>query len=173
MNIGAIKSLGDVAEYKRAHRKVLKGNMTITSGLFIINEKGEVLVGHPTNHDVNFYSIPKGRIEDGESYLEAGIRETYEETNLNLKPIYDSNKLISHKMMIEIYEHKKKALYPYIIYTKNNPHFDFDLVELKCDSMVEVKDGEDFPEMDEVKWMPIEEAIEKLHPTQVNVLKKI
>lgn len=173
MNLGIIKQYGLVAEFKRRNNKVLKNNIVRTAGLFIINPKDELLVGHPTNHDPNFWSVPKGRIEDGETTLEAGIRETYEETNVNLKPLYDEGILVYNEAMIEIYKHKKKALYPFIIYTEKNTEFNFESINLKCSSFVEVPGGVDFPEMDEVKWMPIEEAIEKLHLTQIKVLKNL
>ena len=62
---------------------------TIASGLFIVRKDNKVLICHPTNHPADFYSIPKGKVEDDEIFLEAAIRETYEETNLDLSETTD------------------------------------------------------------------------------------
>ena len=58
------------------------------AGGIIINNKQEVVVVNQ-NHDS--WSLPKGHIDDGETKLEAAIREIYEETGIEnpklIKPL--------------------------------------------------------------------------------------
>ena len=49
------------------------------SGGIIVNNKQEVVIVNQ-NHDS--WSLPKGHIDDGETSLEAAIREIYEETGI-------------------------------------------------------------------------------------------
>ena len=58
--------------------------MRKSSGIAIILGN-KILLCHPTNsYWKNSYSIPKGHIEDGESKLDAALRECKEETGLDI-----------------------------------------------------------------------------------------
>jgi ADP-ribose pyrophosphatase YjhB (NUDIX family) len=64
-------------------------NIIISAGLAIIQDN-KILLCHPTGSPWwNTYSIPKGVVENGESLLQAAIRETKEETgiHINIKDI--------------------------------------------------------------------------------------
>lgn len=54
-----------------------------SSGLAIVY-KGKLLLGHPTGHKEGCLSIPKGRINKGETKIEAAIRETFEEVGVKV-----------------------------------------------------------------------------------------
>ena len=56
-----------------------KINKTITAGGIIVNEYKEVVIVNQ-NHDS--WSLPKGHVEDNETFLETAKREIYEETGL-------------------------------------------------------------------------------------------
>ena len=57
----------------------------ICAGGIIINDNPEVVIVNQ-NHDS--FSLPKGHVDEGESYLDAAKREIYEETGIeNLKYI--------------------------------------------------------------------------------------
>jgi 8-oxo-dGTP pyrophosphatase MutT (NUDIX family) len=142
---------------------------TIAAGLFIVRKDGKLLVAHPTNHKPNFWSIPKGKVEDNETFLEGALRETFEETNLELS---DNNNFTIYPMQSVNYSHKKKILYPFLFLEKTNSKFKWDEVELKCNSNVPDERG-GFPEMDEFKWVTLDEARELLHNTQVACIDKI
>ncbi len=59
-------------------------NIKIAAGLVVIQDN-KILLVHPTNSLWwKTYSIPKGEVEKNEGYLEAAIRETYEETGLKI-----------------------------------------------------------------------------------------
>ena len=142
---------------------------TIASGLFIVRKDKKVLVCHPTNHPADFYSIPKGKVEDDEIFLEAAIRETYEETNLDLS---DTTDFTIYPLTSVNYKHKKKILYPFLYLENNKSSFDWDNIELKCNSNVP-EDRGGFPEMDSYLWCSLKEAKELLHYTQVSCIDKI
>lgn len=142
---------------------------TIASGLFIIRKDKKLLICHPTNHPADFYSIPKGKVEDGEIFLEAAFRETYEETNLDLN---GSTDFTIYPLSSVNYKHKKKILYPFLVLENKESKFDWSSVELKCNSNVPEERG-GFPEMDGYKWVTIDEASKVLHNTQVVCIEKI
>jgi 8-oxo-dGTP pyrophosphatase MutT (NUDIX family) len=141
------------------------------AGVFLIRKDNTILIGHPTGHNVNVWSIPKGKIESGEDYLEAALRECEEETNVELRPHFPCN---YYELEKEVYKHKKKELYPFVIFEKDID-VEFDSFELKCNSFVDIdsKYNPGLPEMDDFKWVTIEEAREILHHTQTACLDKI
>jgi ADP-ribose pyrophosphatase YjhB (NUDIX family) len=141
----------------------------IASGVFIVRKDGKLLIAHPTNHPADFWSIPKGRVDDGETFLEGAIRECKEECNVDLEDTKDFNILPIQSVN---YKTKKKILYPFLFLQKKESKLDCDKLELKCNSMVEDK-KEDFPEMDDFKWVTLDEAKDLLHETQVACLDKI
>lgn len=141
---------------------------TIAAGVFIINKNNKVLIGHPTNHKPNTWSIPKGKVESLETYLEACIRETFEETNIELSDYKD--KLI---MLDSVnYSHKKKMLIPFVLFENDCEFLDLSMITLQCNSNVPEERG-GFPEMDGYDWVTIDEARKLLHETQVACLDKV
>lgn len=61
----------------------LKAIMTdYTAGIFIINNKNEILLTHATNSAIKYWGIPKGLADVGETHLAAAIREVEEETGI-------------------------------------------------------------------------------------------
>jgi 8-oxo-dGTP pyrophosphatase MutT (NUDIX family) len=140
---------------------------TIAAGIFIVNKEKQVLICHPTKHPSNVWSIPKGKIEIGEEVLDAAIRETLEETNIDLS---EGNSFIP--LEIQTYSHKKKSLKAFLFLETKNPKVDFESFELKCNSNVPKSRG-GFPEMDDYAWVDIEIARDLLHPTQVASLDRI
>jgi predicted NUDIX family NTP pyrophosphohydrolase len=45
--------------------------------------KNEVLICHPTNHSMNLWSIPKGKVEVGETMINAAIVKHTKTNNLS------------------------------------------------------------------------------------------
>jgi len=133
----------------------------IAAGIFLVNKDNEVLMCHPTNHPQTVWSIPKGKVEQGEEHIDAAIRETYEETNIDLTL---GTSFIP--LEVQTYSHKKKSIHGFVVLETRNPSIDFNSFELKCNSNVPKSRG-GFPEMDDYKWVTLDEARKFLHETQV------
>jgi len=137
--------------------------MKFTNGIFIFNKKMELLIGHVTGRDA--WDIPKGQAEEGEDPYDAVIRETKEEVNI------DCSKLKYYELPDQIYPNGKKTLISFVIFEKEN-NVDFTKSVITCNSMVE-QENKIFPELDDFRWVTIEEAEKLLHSTQVRCLKHI
>ena len=57
---------------------------TLSCGLLVLNELGELLVGHSTGNRI--WDLPKGLIEDGEDAVSCALREAKEEFGLVFAP---------------------------------------------------------------------------------------
>lgn len=136
-----------------------------TAGIFFINKDLKLLIAHPTGHD--FWSIPKGKLEKGEDSISAALRETWEETNVDLGGITKWYELDTIK-----YKHGKKKLKPFIVLEIENLKINSDEFILKCNSIIDnnSKWNVGLPEMDDYKWVTIDEARIMLHYTQVECL---
>lgn len=140
--------------------------MVEAAGLFLVRKDNKFLVGHPTRHKPNFWGIPKGKVEADEPKRDAAIRETFEETNVDV-----SDWEVMHTLEPVKYTKTKKILYPFVVFEAENP-FDFDSFELKCNSFVPEEKG-GFPEMDAYKWVTLDEAKDIMHESQVACLSAI
>ena len=142
--------------------------MEHSCGLYILNKNNELLIVHPTLHKPNInWGIPKGKIDEGETYWETAIRETKEETNLDIT-YYDE--LCS--LPDVVYKSKKKILTTY--YVKIN---DFDSnTSLSCPNTFDYK-GKQLPENNDFKWININdpELDDIMHEAQIsnlNIIRK-
>lgn len=136
-----------------------------TCGSFIVNTDNQLLVIHPTGAKRNFWSIPKGRSEFGESYENAAERELFEETGLTTAHVYGA--LVSkQELEAQPYTKRQKTLIPFLYIIDNSlNNFPF-YCEIKPDD-----NGK--PEADDFAWVSIEKAKKILHYTQVRVLLEI
>ena len=139
-----------------------------TGGIFLINRDGKLLVAHPTNHPENFWSIPKGKVDSGEDFLTAALREMWEEVNIDFR----DNDIIFHELTPKVFNNKRKRLNSFVIFEKENDSFDFSKFELKCNSKVQPEMG-DFYEMDDFTWIDFNSEKHKLHHTQVECFDEI
>ena len=140
---------------------------TIAAGVFLVNKDKKVLICHPTNHAPDFWSIPKGKVEKGEELIDGAIRETFEETNIDLKDF----KLMANMSPLN-YTHRKKVLYPFICYEDANDFIGFDMFDLKCNSNV-AEDRGGFPEMDDYRWVTFTDAKKLLPSLQASAIDKV
>ena len=144
--------------------------MRITNGAYIIDSLGKILITHPTNHPMTTWSIPKGLSDLEETSKESAIRETLEETNLDLYLYLD---VTTYKDMgTENYGHNKKKLRAHLFYI-DLPLSESDM-DLTCRSMF-ICDytGFELAENDITKWMDIKFARDFLHYSQQSILKKV
>ena len=106
--------------------------MEKSCGAIIFNE-GKVLVVKQTS---GFYGFPKGHVEKGETEKETAIRETKEETGLDIKIISD-----------------KRYTQSYIV--KENVHKDVVFFIAKLENNNEKRQVE---ELEEILWIDINEV---------------
>lgn len=143
--------------------------MIHTAGLFLMRKDNRFLIGHPTNNKPNLWGIPKGQLDENEVPLEAAFREMFEETNLNLKG--DINFDI-YPLKEKLYKNNKKILHPFLLVEKKESTIIWDDLEIKCNSKVAPEIG-DFYEMDDFKWITLDDARLILHQTQIDCLDEI
>ena len=143
--------------------------MIITCGIYLLDNKGRILIGHPTNAKWTIWSIPKGRIDQGETDLfSVAKRELYEETNINLDQFVDKIIDITEYDLIK-YKQTDKYLKGFLV----KMNCCFDTHDIKCDSMVIYNGKPAFPELDAFKWVTTEEARILLHESQVSNLSNL
>lgn len=95
-------------------------SITKSAGLVII-QNNKILLLHPTKAKwYGTYSFPKGHIENGETILDAAIRETKEESGIIISEIF----INKHKEYCIDYKDKKgnvyKKVYYYIVYLEDD-----------------------------------------------------
>jgi 8-oxo-dGTP pyrophosphatase MutT (NUDIX family) len=125
--------------------------MKVSCGFVIMNVDKKVLIAHPTNDFAGYgiWTFPKGEICEKETHLECALRETFEETNLDLKALQGE---ISY-LGTTIRNNRQVILYLF----KSSE--DLKKYDIKCVSMVEGDDEWDtFPEMDAFKWVTLEQS---------------
>ena len=144
--------------------------MEFTNGAYIIDNLGKILVTHPTGLTMGVWSIPKGLNDEGESSLEATIREVKEETRIDLKLFSGIYKYRDLGKIL--YKSKKKYLHGHSFF------IDLPLSEmnfnLMCDSTFICKTtGVEIPENDITMWVDYKFANDFLHESQQTFLKTI
>lgn len=119
----------------------------ISCGVLITFDQN-ILLGHSTGNA--FWDIPKGMKDEGETELEAAIRETREETGLKFE---DSDLIYLGRFE---YNHTKDlALFRFFARTYIRPE------ELHCTSTFVDKHGNEKPELDEFSWFHFATVKEK------------
>lgn len=138
-----------------------------TAGIFVFNQDKKLLVVHPTHSPNDVWSIPKGECLYG--FKSEVIRELYEETNIKITEQH-SDKI--HYIGNYPYNNKSnKCLVAYYFFIPFQYSAPF-IKELKCNSMVENPKIQPtpFPEVDEFKWVRVQDALQMIHDTQQRAL---
>ena len=131
---------------------VCKLNMSVTSAGFLIDCFGKYLICHSTCLDGSFskhdqqWGVPKGIVENRDSLLATAVRETFEETGLDLFDLHDSGLVkINHEIKFK-YKTTKKTVH--VFYAKAK--IDITLRPLKCISKIM---PHNLPENDAFMWV--------------------
>ena len=137
--------------------------MKVSAGIIIIDDSTKTfLVATPT-HKWKQRDIPKGKIESGETPIQAAIRETFEETGLSLK----SNEL---KDLGEMAYSNDKNIHLFV----HRKNFRYDTKAMYCSTYVKPEEGKPFPEMAKNGYEYIGlDSTSKLYPSMQNALVPI
>ena len=129
----------------------------LSCGVVIVNDDHELLLCHVTGQ--NHWDLPKGGINNGESPLQAALRETREETGLRLQ----ASELIDLGRFTYT---AKKDLHLFALRTER-----FDINMLRCEShFSERYSGKRLPEMDGFGWFGFARVAALCTPKMAQVL---
>jgi 8-oxo-dGTP pyrophosphatase MutT (NUDIX family) len=131
--------------------------MIEVAGILIQNIDGDFLMCHPTNHP-DVWSLPKGHIESGETPMQAAIRETIEETNIDISKL-NGTILFLTQFSYNISGNKTKNLHVFLF--KSNIDLKKLDLDIKCISSFTTKDGSQKLEMDKHEWFSYDEVTKK------------
>ena len=131
----------------------------LSCGTVILNAQRELLLCHVTGQD--HWDLPKGGAHDGESPLQAALRETREETGLQL----DAAALLE----LGRFDYRpKKDLH---LFATLMPRFD--VATLRCEShFAQWGTGRCLPEMDGYGWFGFEQVGERCTGKMAAVLRQ-
>lgn len=133
---------------------------TLSCGVLIVNEIGEILIGHATGQP--HWDLPKGTIDPGETPLQCALREAQEEFDL-IVPSREVGDLGRH------YYNAAKDLHLYCWLVNKK---DIDISALRCTSMFNYN-GYEIPEIDAYKWISIYEVSTHMAKSMTILLEKL
>jgi predicted NUDIX family NTP pyrophosphohydrolase len=145
----------------------------ISSGILFyrtFNNVLEVFLVHPggpifKNKDDGHWGIPKGEVEEGEDLLTAAIRETKEETGIDV-----SNNLIP---LGSIKQKGGKTVHgwaaPYL--SLEEPIIKSNMIKMQWPPVWGRTIS--FPEVDKGSFFSVEEAKRKIKPTQIDLIDRL
>ena len=135
-----------------------------SAGLAIIY-KGQILLGHTTGRKwTNSFGIPKGGIDEGESKLDAAIRETYEEVGIKIpRKLIDTTE---YTFAVTSRKYTNKVVYYYIVMID-------DLKQLGLKDLKVPKKQLQVEEIDWAGFFKYDEAMDKVMQSQREVIQKL
>ena len=133
--------------------------MKETCGMIIVCE-GRFLVAHPTRSSWSSWSIPKGIREANETHEQAALRETFEETNLDLLRHPGARTFVGQAL----YPARNKTLFAFLQVLPEMP-----TETLVCNSFVSAG----FPECDAFRWVTYDEGLLLLNKPAQILLNKV
>lgn len=144
-----------------------------SAGLAIVYDN-KILLVHPTNQRWwRSYGIPKGGVDDGETHLQAAIRETYEETG-----IYAPKRLIDKTPHTVQYRYDGRKFNPdagvvHKIVTYFVAHTNDIKRDLNLDDLVVPKKQLQIEEVDWAGFLTIDEALKRTMKNHLPIVKSL
>jgi 8-oxo-dGTP pyrophosphatase MutT (NUDIX family) len=137
---------------------------------FIVRSVDHYLIGKTTGSSHEFkWTIFKGHVEEGESSLEAAIRELKEESGIDINSNEELSRSTSTSVFYE-YSTKSKDVELFLLDDKIGVLKDF---KPFCGSYFENRYGELTPEICDYKWVKYEDLQNHLFPSQRGIIDKL
>lgn len=144
--------------------------LVVSAGFLICSADDKYLIVKPFGGSTKGWGVPKGKRDKGEHILDAALRETYEETALDLdnnsSVIYEGQPFFYYTVDTTEGGTKKKFLKHVYIFrafvTNDIKQFPF-----KCLTFLE--DGR--PEIEKYEWVSLEEAYERVVKSQKGIFE--
>lgn len=156
-----VLNIGTMVEHTHKSNK-----MKISAGVIIVLGGEKLFICHPTSAKwYGTYSFPKGGLEEGETEVDAAIRELLEETSISV-----SRSKLSAKPLIVDYGDKNGVIYKKVyLYTLNINN----VSEIGLDSEIVPKRKLQITEVDWAGFVSKEEASRRLFHRFIHLLDKI
>lgn len=140
----------------------------ISAGLAIIYNN-KLLLAHPYNRRwYNSYGIPKGGVDEGETYLDAAIRETKEEVGINVpKKLIDKKE---NKFFVSFSPKNKKG------YTKVVYYYVVKIDNLSQLGITDLRIPKKQLQLEEVDWagfIDYKELQKRITPSQIPLINNL
>ena len=130
----------------------------LSCGVVIVNDLSELLLCHVTGH--SHWDLPKGGIAEGETPLQAALRETQEETGL----VLDAAQLLD---LGPLAYRPNKSLH---LFATLLPRLDTH--QLHCEScFTDYRSGRRLPEMNGFGWFAFDRIAQVCTPRMATVLR--
>lgn len=134
-------------------------DVKLSCGLLVINERGELLIGHSTGSF--HWDLPKGLLDDGESPIDCALREAAEEFGLSFAPE-------------QLHDLGRQSYYPgkdLHLFAVRTTLAQTDIEQCRCRSYFEhPKTGLTMPEIDGFAWSDDAELATRLAKSMKHLL---
>lgn len=135
-----------------------------TVSALILNDKNQVLLTHNKNHGADFWKMPQGGVEKGETLEEAIMREMKEELNSTSFSVIKQSTLENKYDWSKDVQEKKGYIGPKITF-----------FILRCDNPSTLRPNLEIEELDGMKWVDLDtlETNFSTLPDFVDTVKKL
>ena len=135
-------------------------------GIVVLNDERKVFVAKRIDNPKNFWQMPQGGVDEGESLLEAAYRELKEETNITkVKLIKEIEGTLTYELPSHLLGKIWKGKY------KGQKQKWFLMKFLGSDSDINIKTKN--PEFIEWKWIDLEKITEVVVDFKLHVYKEL
>lgn len=138
----------------------------ISAGFAVLSKDNRILLGKTSKYNVNgSWTIFKGQQEEGEVLIETAIRELREESGID---VISDNRLNENTSSSPFFSFgiNDKTVFVYLLQDKEGV---LDNYKFKCSSYF----GDSNPEISDYSWFSIEEALNKVYPSQRGLIEKL
>lgn len=137
----------------------------ISSGFAVISNDYKILLGKTKKHNPKgSWTVFKGQREEGETLIETAIRELQEESGIDVMNDDRLNKYTSTSPFY-VFGLNDKTVHIFLLQDKENA---LDNYKFNCNSYFE-----QIPEISEYEWFELEDASNKVYPSQRGLIEKL